>query len=114
MSISGVSGAVAMDHEGFAIEWSGEMGGDAEGMAALTSSLCESARGVGRELGQGAVRNMLCEFDKGLVLVMDAGSTTRVVVLLRDPTALDAVRRCAAQVMSSLPDDAMHGVSPCR
>jgi predicted regulator of Ras-like GTPase activity (Roadblock/LC7/MglB family) len=101
-SVPGASFAVAMDRGGFAVEWTGETGLDAEDVAALASCLLESSVEIGRELGQGAVRSMLCEFNDGLVLVMGADSTTRLAVILRDPAALDAVRRCAAQIMPSL------------
>lgn len=101
-SVAGVSFAVAMDRGGFAIEWAGETRSGAEDVAALGSSLLESSEGIGREFGQGAVKSIMCEFDDGLVLVMGADSTTRLAVVLRDPTALDAVRRCATQVIPAL------------
>ncbi len=101
-SVPGVSFAVAMDRGGFTIEWAGEEGLGAEDVAALASSLLESSEGIGREFGQGAVRSIMCEFDDGLVLVMGADSSTRLAVVLRDPAALDPVRRCATQVMPAL------------
>jgi predicted regulator of Ras-like GTPase activity (Roadblock/LC7/MglB family) len=101
-SVPGASFAVAMDRGGFVIEWTGETRLDAEDVAALGSCLLENSEGIGREFGQGAVRSMICEFDDGLVLVMGVDSATRLAVVLRDPAALDAVRRCAAQIMPAL------------
>ena len=101
-SVPGVSVAVVMDRGGFVIEWAGEGAWDAGDVAAVASSLLESSEGIGRELGQGGVRNLICEFDEGVVVVMGADFTTRLAVVLRDPAALDAVRRAATQVMPAL------------
>jgi CheY-like chemotaxis protein len=100
--LPGVSFAALTDREGFVIEWAGGTALDPEVVAALVSSLGESSEGTGRELGQGALQNMICEYDGGLVLLMDAGSTSRLTVVLRDPSALDAARRCAKQVAPAL------------
>ena len=101
-SIPGVSVAVAMDRGGFVVERAGEMGLDAEDVAASASSLLESSGRIGRDLAQGALRNVMCEFDGGLVLVMGANVTTRLAVVLRNPEAVDAVRDRALQVMPAL------------
>lgn len=91
-----------MDRGGFVIEWAGEAGLDAEAVAAVASSLLESSGRIGCELGQGAVRNVICEFDEGVMLIMGANVTTRLAVVLRDPAAMDAVRGRAMQAMSAL------------
>jgi predicted regulator of Ras-like GTPase activity (Roadblock/LC7/MglB family) len=98
-SVPGVSGAVVMDRGGFVIEWAGGTGMDAEDVAAVASCLRESAESIGRELRQGGLKNLICEFDEGVVLVMELDFTTRLAVILRDPAELDAVRRCTMRVM---------------
>jgi CheY-like chemotaxis protein/predicted regulator of Ras-like GTPase activity (Roadblock/LC7/MglB family) len=100
--LPGVSFAALTDREGFVIEWAGGTALDPEMVAALVSSVGESSEGVGRELGQGALQNMICEYDEGLVLLMDAGSTSRLAVVLREPSALEAARRCAKQMAPAL------------
>lgn len=100
--LPGVSFAALTDREGFVIEWAGGTALDPEVVAALVSSLGESSEGIGRELGQGALQNMICEYDEGLVLLMSADSTSRLVVVLRDPSALEAARRCAKRVAPAL------------
>jgi len=106
-SVPGVSFAVVMDRGGFVIESSGEMVSDAEDVAALASCLLESSDEIGRALGRGTVRNMVCEFDEGLMLVVNAEPATRLAVLLRDSAALDAARRAATQAMPALSDARM-------
>ena len=101
-ALPGVSFAALMDREGFVIEWAGEMALEAEVVAALASGMMESSEGIGRELGQGALQSMICEYDEGLVLLMGADSTSRLAVILRDPAALEAARRCAKQVAPAL------------
>ena len=101
-SIPSVSVALVMDRDGFVIEWAGEMRVDAEDVAAVASSLLESCGRIGRDLGQGAVRNVICEFDEGVMLVIGAHVTTRLAVVLRDPAAIDAVRSRVMQVMPAL------------
>ena len=101
-ALPGVSFVALMDREGFVIERAGEMALDAEVVAALASSMVESSGAVGRELGQGTLQNMICEYDEGLVLLMGADSASRLAVVLHDPTALEAARRCAKQVAPAL------------
>jgi predicted regulator of Ras-like GTPase activity (Roadblock/LC7/MglB family) len=101
-SVPGVSFAVVMDRGGFVIESSGEMEPDAEDVAALASCLLESSDEIGRELGRGPVGTMVCEFADGLMLVMNAGPTTRLAVLLRESSALEAVRQAATHVIPAL------------
>jgi len=100
-SIPGVSAAVALDQGGFVIEWAGGEGVDAEAVAAVASSLLESSARIGRELGQGAIRNVICEFDEGAMFVMDASVTTRLAVVIRDPAAMGAVRGLAMQAIAA-------------
>lgn len=101
-SVPGVSLAVVMDRGGFVIERAGEMELDAGDVAAVASALLESCDGIGRELGQGGVKTLICEFEKGLVLVTGADLSTRLAVVIRDPSHLEAVRRAAARLMPAL------------
>ncbi len=101
-SLPGVSFVALMDREGFVIDWAGWIPRDPEVVAALASCLLQSSEGIGRELGQGALQSMVCEFDEGLVLVMGANSPSRLAVMLRDPAALEAARRLARQVLPAL------------
>ncbi|HXJ79166.1 MAG TPA: roadblock/LC7 domain-containing protein [Candidatus Methylomirabilis sp.] len=100
-AVTGVSVAVVMDRGGFVIEWAGE-GMEAEDLAAVASDLLESCDGVGRDLGQGGMRKLICEFEEGVVLVMGGDAATRLAVALRDPSALDAVRHVAGELMLAL------------
>ena len=45
---------------------------------------------------------MICEYDEGLVLLMGMDCASRLAVVLRDPTALEAARRRAQQVAPAL------------
>jgi len=100
-AVTGVSVAVVMDRGGFVIEWAG-VGLEAEDLAAVASGLLESCDGVGRDLGQGGVKNLVCEFEQGIVLVMGADAATRLAVVLRDRSALAAVRNAADELMLAL------------
>ena len=101
-ALPGVSFVALMDREGFVIERAGEMALDAEVVAALASSMMDSSGAVGRELRQGALQNMICEYDEGLVLLMGTDSASRLAVVLRDPAALETARRYAKQVAPAL------------
>jgi predicted regulator of Ras-like GTPase activity (Roadblock/LC7/MglB family) len=100
----GVTVAVAMDRGGFVIEAAGATTLYAEDVAGLASCLLESTEEIVRELGRGALRNMICEFEDGLLLVMGSDdSATRLAVVLHDPAALEAVRQSARQIMTASP-----------
>jgi CheY-like chemotaxis protein len=98
----GVSFAALVDHEGFLIDWAGEMAPAPEVVAALASCLAESSEGIGRELGQGALQNMIFEYNEGLVLLMGAGHASRLAVVLRDPATLEAIRAYVRHVVPAL------------
>jgi predicted regulator of Ras-like GTPase activity (Roadblock/LC7/MglB family) len=101
-SIPGVSVALVMDGDGFVIEWAGEMGVDAEDVAAVASSLLESSGRIARDLAQGPVRSVICELEGAVVLVMTRHTGARLAVVLGDGSAVQAVRERAAQVMPAL------------
>ncbi len=100
--LPGVSFAVLMDLEGFVLDCAGRMALEAEMVAALVSSLGEWSEAIGCDLGHGALQSMICEYDGGVVLFMGVDSTSRLAVVLRDPSALEAVRRCVRQVAPAL------------
>ena len=103
-SLPGVSFVALMDQEGFMIDSAGRPTADAEAVAAMASCLLETSEGIGRELGHGhgTLRCTLAEFDDGLVLAMGATAPFRLVAVLRDVAALDAVRRSARDVIAAL------------
>ena len=103
MRLRGVSFAALADREGFLLESAGETALDAEAVTALASGLLDSSAGIGRELGQGPQRSMICEFEQGLVLLVGAESSSTLAVVLHDHAALDAVRRCASQIVAGPP-----------
>jgi CheY-like chemotaxis protein len=96
--ITGVTFAALVDREGFLIDWAGDAPLDPDMVAALASSLAESSDGIGRELGQGTLQTMIFEYDERLVIVSGVDSASRFAVVLRDFSALDAVRRALRQV----------------
>ena len=102
-SLPGVSFVALMDREGFLMDCAGRLAGDAEAVTAMASCLLETSEGIGRELGHGALRCTLSEFDDGLVLAMGAAASSRLVVVLHDLAALDAARRSARDVVATLP-----------
>jgi CheY-like chemotaxis protein len=97
--IPGVTLAAIIDREGFLIDWAGDTSVDPAELAALASCLAESSEAIGRELGQGALQTMIFEYDEGLMLLASADSASRVAVVVRDPTALDAVRHCVKRAV---------------
>jgi predicted regulator of Ras-like GTPase activity (Roadblock/LC7/MglB family) len=96
-SVPGVSVAVVMDRGGFVIDRAGEMELDAGDVAAVASALLESCDGLSRDLGQGGIKSLICEFENGLVLVTGADLSTRLAVVIHDPSQMEAVRRSAAR-----------------
>jgi predicted regulator of Ras-like GTPase activity (Roadblock/LC7/MglB family) len=101
-SVPGVSVALLMDRDGFVLEWAGEIGVDAEDVAAVASSLLESCSRIGRDVGQGPVRRVTCEFEGAVVLVMARPAGARLAVVLGDGSDIEAVRDRAMQVMPAL------------
>jgi predicted regulator of Ras-like GTPase activity (Roadblock/LC7/MglB family) len=101
-SIPGVSIALVMDGNGFVIEWAGEVGADTEDVAAAASSLLEASGRIERDLGQGLVRSVICEFEGTVVLVVARHAGARLAVVLEDGSALPAVQERARQVMPAL------------
>ena len=101
--LPGVSFAALMDREGFLMDCAGRPAGDAEAVAAMASCLLETSAGIGRELGHGALRCMISEFDNGLVFAMGAAASSRLVVVLHAVAALAAARRSAHRVIAALP-----------
>src|SRR5262245_27804570 len=101
-SVPGVSLAVVMDRGGFVVERAGETELNAGDVAAVASALLESCDGIGRDLGQGGVKTLICEFEQGLVLVTGGDLPTRLAVVIRDPSQLETVRRSAARLMPVL------------
>ena len=98
----GVQFVALMDREGFLMDCTGRLAGDAEAVAAMASCLLETSEGIGRELGHGTVRSTLSEFDNGLVLAMGSPASSRLVVVLHDIRELDAVLRSARDVVTTL------------
>jgi predicted regulator of Ras-like GTPase activity (Roadblock/LC7/MglB family) len=101
-SMAGVSLALLMDRDGFVIEWAGEMDVDVEDVAAVASSLLESSGRIGRDLEQGPVRSVICEFEGATLLVMARQPGARLAMVLGDGSAVQAVRDRAMQVMPAL------------
>jgi predicted regulator of Ras-like GTPase activity (Roadblock/LC7/MglB family) len=101
-SLPGVSFVALMDQEGFLMDSAGRLAADAEAVAAMASCLLETSEGIGRELGHATLRCTLAEFDDGLVLAMGAAASSRLVIVLHDVAALDAVRRSARDVIAAL------------
>ena len=98
----GVSFVALTDREGFLLDSAGSLAGDAEAVAATASCLLETSEGIGRELGHGALRCTLSEFDDGLVLAMGVSASSRLVVVIHDLSALDAVRCSAHDVADTV------------
>jgi uncharacterized protein len=101
-SLPGVSFVALMDPEGFLMNSAGRLAADADAVAAMASCLLETSESIGRELGHGTLTCTLAEFDDGLVLAMGAAASSRLVIVLHDVAALDAVRRSARDVIAAL------------
>jgi predicted regulator of Ras-like GTPase activity (Roadblock/LC7/MglB family) len=102
-SLPGVSFVALMDREGFLVDCAGRPADDAEAVVAMASCLLETSECIGRELGHGALRCMISEFDDVLVLAMGGAASSRLVVVLHELAALDAARRSAHRIVAALP-----------
>ena len=100
-SVPGVVVAALVDREGFLIESTGEVPGEAEVAWALAASVAQSAAGTGQELNQGVLQAMILEYEGGIVLLHAVGSAAMLAVVLNDPTILGKVRY---SVKRALPD----------
>lgn len=97
-ALPGVALGVLVDREGFLIECAGELALEAEVVGAVVSRLAASSEEIGRELGRGALRGVILEYDGGLVLLSDIGVDARLAVILRDAASLEVVRNGAKQI----------------
>jgi CheY-like chemotaxis protein len=100
-SVPGVVVAALVDREGFLIESTGEVPGEAEVAWALAASVAQSAAGTGQELNQGVLQAISLEYEGGIVLLHAVGSAAMLAVVLNDPTILGKVRY---SVKRALPD----------
>ena len=98
----GVVCAVLMDEDGFVIERAGELPLGAETLAALASGALEVSARVGREAGHGALRSMICEFERGVVLLASARPAFALAVVLHDRSALDTLAPLVVQLAAAL------------
>ncbi len=94
--------AALVDREGFLIETAGEIGVGAEAAGALAACLAESSEGIGREMGQGALRSMILDYEAGMLLLHAAGPSAMLAVVLSDATALGKVRYYVKKVLPEL------------
>jgi len=95
----GIRCAVLTDLDGFVVERAGEPGFDAEAIGALASGVLEATGRMGREIGHGSLKTVTCEFDGGLVLLVGAGTTSALALVLSDRAALEAARPRAAHAV---------------
>ena len=101
-AMPGVRLAALVDREGFLIEAAGEIEVGAEAAAALAACLVESAEGIGREMGQGALSSMILDYEGGMVLLHRVGPSATLAVVLRDPTELGKVRYYVEKALPEL------------
>ena len=102
MTLDGVQWAVLADREGFLLESAEGSAIDAGVGGALGACLAEATRGLGRELGRGAVSSIIVEFEKGVVVVWSVGDDALLAVGLAEPSALGKLRYYAKKTVPEL------------
>ncbi|MBI4013437.1 MAG: response regulator [Candidatus Rokubacteria bacterium] len=101
-SVAGVLVAALVDREGFLIECTGEVPGEAEVAWALAASVAQSAAGTGQELNQGMLQALILEYEGGIVLLHTVGSAAMLAVVLNDATILGKVRYSVKRALPEL------------
>jgi CheY-like chemotaxis protein len=96
--LPGVALGVLVDRDGFLIECAGDLALEAEVVGAVVSRLSVSSDEIGRELGRGALRSVIFEYEDALVLLSDVGADARLAVIFRDPTSLGMVRDVVKEI----------------
>lgn len=97
----GVQQALLVDREGFLI---GSAADAPEGdvVGALASCLRELFDGLPQDLGQGRLRRVILENERGIVVFQSVTRSVVLVVILTDPTALGKVRYDVKRVLPAL------------
>jgi len=88
----GVRLALVTDPAGFLIESAGEIGADVEAASALVACVADSADGLARHLGQGALRGLTLECEGGVAIVNDLDAKAILAVVVREPGDLPKVQ----------------------
>jgi CheY-like chemotaxis protein/predicted regulator of Ras-like GTPase activity (Roadblock/LC7/MglB family) len=101
-AMDGVQWAVLSDRQGFVVEATTSAGIDADVAAALSACLAESSDGLGKELGRGALKSLILEYEKGLVVVYGVGPAGLLAVGLSEPAVLGKVRYFAKKSLPEL------------
>jgi CheY-like chemotaxis protein len=97
----GVGQALLVDREGFLIASAADAPeGDVVG--ALASCLRELFDGLPQDLGQGRLRRVILENERGIVVFQAVTRSVVLVVILGDPTALGKVRYDVKRVLPAL------------
>lgn len=103
--VEGVRNAVVASVDGFDIAQAGT-GGNAERLAAMTSSMLGLARAVGRELALGELEVLIVEASHGKVLMLSVPLRPQPVLLMAacdaralTGTVLWRARECAQQIL---------------
>ncbi len=87
----GVARALLVDREGFVLASATEAP-EGEVVGALASCLRELFDGLPQDLGQGTLRRVILENERGIVLFQIVKRSVMLVAILTDPTALGKVR----------------------
>ena len=101
-AMDGVQWAVLSDRQGFVVEATTSAGIDADVAAALSACLAESSDGLGKELGRGALKSLILEYEKGMVVVYGVGPAGLLAVGLTEPAILGKVRYFAKKSLPEL------------
>jgi predicted regulator of Ras-like GTPase activity (Roadblock/LC7/MglB family) len=97
----GVGQALLVDREGFLIASTADEG-EGDVVSALASCLREVFDGLPQDLGQGRLRRVILENERGIVVFQIVKRSVVLVVVLTDPTALGKVRYDVKRVLPAL------------
>ncbi|MFB3818193.1 MAG: response regulator [Candidatus Methylomirabilales bacterium] len=97
----GVGQALLVDREGFLIASTAD-DRDGDVVSALASCLRELFDGLPQDLGQGRLRRVILENERGIVVFQIVKRSVVLVVILTDPTALGKVRYDVKRVLPAL------------
>jgi hypothetical protein len=98
----GVRMAALADVEGFLLESVGEQAAEADAASALAAALRASSEDIGHDLGQGPLRGMMVEYERGLLLLHRVGATALLTVLVADAAAVGKVRYVVKRALPEL------------
>lgn len=90
--IDGVQTVCLIGRDGFLLHRTAKAGGDAELLAAITSSVIETAATIGRQLHYGSCNTLMLEYDQGPVLLAPAGEEAFLVIVATRETNLGWIR----------------------